>query len=740
MEHLFAATVFFDGDLRLVGFTPNAPEIWPALARAAGQHLSEFRDQLEYVGLFADVEQVLAGREAVEREVSGSDGRQFLARLLPFSNGKSITGVVLTLLEAIGPDRAAEAGTFLAAIVESSEDSIISIDFAGQITSWNAAAERLYGYSATEALGKPLTMLTLPEDVAQVLRNADRIRERKTVETFETVRIRKDGHEISLSITLSPVKNSGGELIGVSTIARDISARLGAEAALTVSEEQFRRAIEDAPIPVIMHAEDGQVLQVSKAWTELTGYTPENIPTVDAWLGRAQGPWEKEVRERIQELFRGESRKIETEFELTTQTGERRSWVFSASMPGTLRDGRRFIVGMALDITERRRAEEALRESQEHMRLIVENAREYAIISLSLERRITSWNAGAERILGYSQEEAIGQLGDIIFTEDDRAVHVPAQEAGKAIASGRASDERWHLRKDGSRFWGSGVMMAMHDTGGEAVGLVKIFRDHTEQLRAKRALEQSLRETESARAEAEAAGHAKDQFLAILSHELRTPLTPVLMSVDTLLLRADLPAQVVEGLEMIQRNVGLEAHFIDGLLDVTRISRGKFELSREPMDLHAAIRLAAEMAAPDIEGKEQKLTFALDAATHELSGDFQRLQQVFWNLLKNASKFTPARGHISIRSSNEAPLSGSIPQILVEVTDTGIGFDEEAAERIFVAFTQAHESITQQFGGLGLGLAIAKATVDAHGGTIRGTSPGAGQGATFTVLLPLVTP
>jgi two-component system, chemotaxis family, CheB/CheR fusion protein len=634
---------------------------------------------------------------------------------------------------------AEEERAFLAAIVESSEDSIISVDLAGKITSWNAAAERLYGHPATEAVDKPLAMLTLPRGLAEMVVNVERILQKQTAETFDT-RVRTGGGEAWLSVTLSPVKNARGNVIGISMIARDISARREAEAALTVSEEQFRRAIEEAPIPVIMHAEGGEVLQVSKAWTGVTGYRPEDIPTLDAWLSHAHGSGGADVREHVQRLFNGETQHLATELEVTTLAGERRAWVFSASVPGTLRDGRRFIVGMALDITERKRAEAALRESEARMRMVVENAREYAIVSLSLDRVVTSWNSGAERILGYSQEEALGQLGDIIFTEEDRAIHMPAHEASLAIAEGRASDERWHVRKDGSRFWGSGVMMAMHDARGEAIGLVKIFRDHTEQLRAKRALEQSLRETESARAEAEAAGRAKDHFLAVLSHELRTPLTPVLMSVDTLMLRGDLPAQVVEALEMIQRNVELEAQFIDELLDITRISRGKFELSREPMDLHAAIRRAAEVAAPDIEGKAQRLHLALEAVAHQLSGDFKRLQQVFWNLLKNASKFTPERGTITVRSRNEPASPVTARQIVVEVADTGIGFDAEVAERIFDAFTQANEAITQQFGGLGLGLAISKATIDAHGGTIRGISSGYGKGATFSVCLPLSEP
>jgi two-component system CheB/CheR fusion protein len=351
---------------------------------------------------------------------------------------------------------------------------------------------------------------------------------------------------------------------------------------------------------------------------------------------------------------------------------------------------------------------------------------------------VTSWNAGAERLLGWSEAEIIGQPGDVIFSPEDRAQGVPEHEAAQALGEGRAIDERWHVRKDGTRFWGSGVMMAMRDGSSQIVGLVKIFRDDTEARQAKEALEQSrqelweaLQETERARADAEAAGLAKDHFLAVLSHELRTPLTPVLMAVQTLARRKDLPAQVTEALEMIRRNVLLEAHFIDDLLDLTRVTRGKLELVREPMDLHETVRRAVEISIGDIEGKLQRVTLNLEASRSRLEGDFMRLQQVFWNLLKNASKFTPEGGLIRVTSRNEPG------RVLVEISDNGVGFEPEDAERIFDAFTQANRAVTREFGGLGLGLAISKATVDAHGGRLHATSPGPGKGAAFTVELPL---
>lgn len=259
----------------------------------------------------------------------------------------------------------------------------------------------------------------------------------------------------------------------------------------------------------------------------------------------------------------------------------------------------------------------------------------------------------------------------------------------------------------------------------------ELARAHTECQRMESALRAALEETEHTRAEAEAAGRAKDHFLAVLSHELRTPLTPVLMAVHTLARRADLPPEVREAMEMIQRNVEVEANFVDDLLDITRIARGKIEVVRETMDLHAAVARAVEITASDFEEKKQRLRVALEARAHLLSGDDLRLQQVFWNLLKNASKFTPEGGEISLRSRNEAG------GIVVEVSDRGMGINPAALTKIFNPFEQADESVARRFGGLGLGLAIAHAIIEAHGGALRASSLGPGLGATFALTLPL---
>jgi two-component system CheB/CheR fusion protein len=281
-------------------------------------------------------------------------------------------------------------------------------------------------------------------------------------------------------------------------------------------------------------------------------------------------------------------------------------------------------------------------------------------------------------------------------------------------------------------------MMAMRDGAGKIVGYLKILRDHTDARRAQEALEESraelweaLQENERARDAVEAASRAKDRFLAILSHELRTPLNPVLMATHILEQGIDDPETKREIIEMIRRNIGSEVQLIDDLLDVTRIGRGKLAIARAPVDLHQAVRRAVEVTDGEIQAKELKLTVSLEAERHQLSGDFTRLQQVVWNLLRNAAKFTPNQGEIRVSSRNEGG------QILVSVADTGIGIDQAELQTVFDAFAQANSAISREYGGLGLGLAIANAVIEAHEGRILVESEGRGKGATFTIELPL---
>jgi len=245
-------------------------------------------------------------------------------------------------------------------------------------------------------------------------------------------------------------------------------------------------------------------------------------------------------------------------------------------------------------------------------------------------------------------------------------------------------------------------------------------------------LQRSQEELRLAKEIAEHANQAKDSFLATLSHELRTPLTPALMALVSLEHERDLSAEAREDVAMIRRNIELETRLIDDLLDLTRIANGKLELYSSVIDLHAVLSRAVDVCRANMDAKQQRIELRRKARQTQTTADPVRLQQVLWNLLRNAIKFTPNGGSISVTTSN---LPGQ--KLQLEIKDSGIGFEPATAGRLFQAFEQRGRGITREFGGLGLGLAISRSIVEAHGGSIRAQSDGPGTGATFTVILPL---
>jgi PAS domain S-box-containing protein len=274
--------------------------------------------------------------------------------------------------------------------------------------------------------------------------------------------------------------------------------------------------------------------------------------------------------------------------------------------------------------------------------------------------------------------------------------------------------------------WYSFTLDPVSQTDGVVSGAVCIFSDVGERRRT----EEELKTAKSA---AEAANAAKDRFLAVLSHELRTPLTPVLMMASSMESDESLPGNVRDDAGMIRRSVELEVRLIDDLLDISRIIHGKLSLRRELRDIHKKLRHAVDMCRLDAADKRLHLEAQFNAECSVMECDGSRLQQVFWNLIKNAIKFTPPDGRVCVHTYNPGP-----DLLRVEVADTGIGIGPEKLSTVFDAFEQESDAVTREFGGLGLGLAISKALVEMHGGRIRADSPGPGQGSTFTVDLPLV--
>ena len=370
-------------------------------------------------------------------------------------------------------------------------------------------------------------------------------------------------------------------------------------------------------------------------------------------------------------------------------------------------------------------------DSEEKLRLFIETVADYAIFTVDTDNRIDTWNIGAERLLGWKEDEALGRTADMIFTPEDRTAGEAEREFRTAAETGSAADERIHIRKDGSRFWASGTLMAMRDGNGANRGFAKIMRDNTERRQAHEQLERALRESEAHRAAAERANRAKDEFISTVSHELRTPLNNIRLW-TRILSRDNLPdADLAKGVGVIERAAIAQQQLIDDLLDVSRMESGKLRLAMRPVRLVDVIKGAVASVHPMLESRALQIDQSLSDEIGVVSADPERIQQVVWNLLANAIKFTPDGGSIHVTAQRTED------NVEFRLTDTGVGISSDFLPHVFERFRQAEGITTRTHGGLGLGLAIAKQLVELHGGTIYAASDGKGRGAVFTVSLPL---
>ena len=374
-------------------------------------------------------------------------------------------------------------------------------------------------------------------------------------------------------------------------------------------------------------------------------------------------------------------------------------------------------------MADRQSTESALRDTAEQFHILVDSVEEYAIYMLDPSGNVVTWNKGAQKIKGYTADEIIGKNFACFYTAEDVAADKPQHNLREAARRGHIRDQGLRVRKDGSTFEAEVVLTALRDANGNIRGYSKVTRDITDQIRS--------REVEAEKSAAQKASKAKDDFLAALSHELRTPLTPALAAAIYLEDNAaKLPPEFAEDVQLIKRNVQLQARLIDDLLDLTRITRGKLHLDLESCDAHSIIRNAIETASSAIAAKKLKLSTKLHAKEHCILADCIRLQQVFWNLINNAVKFTSPGGQIAIRTYNDER-----GRFHFDIADNGIGIEPERLASLFTPFEQADASVTRQFGGLGLGLAISKHLVDLHHGKIEAESRGRSFGATFKVTL-----
>jgi two-component system CheB/CheR fusion protein len=533
-----------------------------------------------------------------------------------------------------------------------------------------------------------------------------------------------------------PYRTSDYRIEGVVLTFVDITDRKRAEEEVELGQRLFKRMVEASPDRVFIYdVEAARTTFVSGPSSDVTGSAGVDLEgvsdlTITRMVHPSDAPQVAEHMQGLRDLPDG--RVYEFDYRSLLRDGghrciHARSTVFARGDDGRVRE----VIMVLHDVTERRRAEEDLRASEERFRLLIEGAKDFAMLMMDPGGRIMSWNAGAERVLGFSAADAIGESSALIFTPEDRAAGVPERELEEARETGRAIDERWHVRKAGERFWGSGVTTALRELGGALRGFVKVLRDETPHRQAELERDALLEREQAARRDMEAAMRVRDQFIATISHELRTPLSAILLWTK-LLRRGTLGLdRLEEGLAVIERSAEAQRQLVDDLLDTSRIKSGKLRLEMLDTDLTSLTQAAMATIAPTAVVKGVELEADLGDGVGAVWADPDRLRQVIWNLLANAVKFTPAGGRVRVE------LKRLDAEVELRVIDTGQGFDPGLADQIFAPFIQADSASTRVHGGLGLGLAISKELVELHGGKISAESAGQDQGATFIVRLPL---
>ena len=549
----------------------------------------------------------------------------------------------------------------LAAIVDSSDDAIMGKTLNGIVTEWNEGARRLFGYAAEEILGRPMATIIPSEKLAEEEEVLARLRRGETMEHFDTLRMRKDGSHVDVSLTVSPIKNPSGHIVGASTIARDITDRKRTEerqADLLGRERAVRLEAENAARRAEFLSEASSVLASS----------------------------------------------LDTASTLATMV--------RLAVPA---------IADACAIDVRSQAGSIERLATAHL-----DPEQAARFREHLERHGDQRDGPIATVMRTGEAQLVADVGEDTLR---RITATPAQRAffqDVGITSGIFVP----LVVQGEVL---GVLTLLATTSGRRYGLEDLANARDLAHRAAIAIQNArlFSEAQRARSEAEAANRLKDEFLATLSHELRTPMNAVLGWAELLAGGALDAERTAHAVGVIQRNALAQAQMIEDLLDVARITTGKLRLDVRSVTLPTVIDAVVESLKPAADARDIAVETTVDPHAGAVAGDAQRLQQVVWNIVSNAIKFTPRGGRVHI------DLRGATSHVEIVVTDTGRGIDPEVLPYIFDRFRQGESSSTRRHGGLGIGLALVKHLVELHGGTVEATSEGVDRGSTFVVKLPI---
>jgi PAS domain S-box-containing protein len=723
------------------------------------------------------LQQARADFDAPARRAEDQRGADRLQSVIEDRHIDSVAG-------AIGrKERDAELATaLLAAIVKSSNDAIYAVDLNGIITFWNQGAEQLYGYTAWEIIGRPVATLAPPECHEMEKGILERLLRGERVENYETRRMRKDGSDVDISLTMSLIENDQGEIIGTSRIARDIAEHKRAEEVLRKSEARFAteaktmRDIYDSSARLQaapdLHAALEEILQSS---IRLMQADFGNVQLYDAdrkvlWLAALHGFSEQFVETfrvvaadddtACGRAIRGGRRVVIEDVERDELFAPYREVAAAAGYRGVqstpLYDREGALLGVlsthwraphrpseqdfltldlyarqAINFISRARAEKELRESEERFRSYFQ----LGLIGMAITspaKIMLEVNDEICKILGYARDELLKMSWAEMTHPDDLGVDFANFERVMAgEIDGYKLDKRF-IHKDGRIIDTTISVKALRTADGAVDHFVSLLEDVTERKRAEEALRESERLTQEHAAELADLHRRKDEFLAMLSHELRNPLSPILNAAHILRLQKDENPLQKQARAVIERQVNQLSRLVNDLLEVSRVITGTIRLSPERLDVRGVVEHAVESARPLVEQRRHRLSVSLPAEPVWLEGDAARLEQVVVNLLNNAAKYTDEGGNIWVNMQPEGD------EVTLGVRDTGVGIAPELLPRVFDLFTQADRTPDRSQGGLGIGLSLTQRLVELHRGKIEAHSAGLGRGSEFIVRLPVL--
>ncbi len=590
-------------------------------------------------------------------------------------------------------------------VAENVEDfAIFAIDLEGNIASWSPGVEKLLGYTEAEFLGMDACDIFTPEDNARdACGHEMRTAQEQGRAEDQRWHLRQDGSRFWATGLMMALRDNTGELRGFAKIMRDETERKRAE-------EERERFFSLATDLLTVAGFDGYFRWVSPAWERALGWTPDEI-TAHPWLHFVHPEdYESTVAEAEKLLVGRETVSFENRYRHKDGSWRWISWNVRPYRQEQL------LYCASADITERKEAEEALRESAERFRFLAESMPQ-KIFTAKPNGDVDYFNQQWTEFTGLSFEQ-IRDWGWTQFIHPDD-VEENVRRWQHSIDTGEPFHfENRFRRADGEYRWHLSRAHAMRDMEGNVLMWIGSNTDIDDVKR----VEDELRE----------ANRLKDEFLSTLSHELRTPLTSIL-GWTGMMRSGRLDAEASRrALETIERNGRAQSQLIEDLLDTSRIVTGKLRLNVRAVDLASIITAATDTARPAAEAKEIRLQTLLDPSAGPISGDPDRLQQVVWNLLSNAIKFTPKRGRVQVR------LERVNSHVEIVVSDSGKGISTEFLPHVFDRFRQAEQTTTRSHGGLGLGLSIVRQLVELHGGSVQVESEGKGHGTTFTVSLPLL--